>query len=996
MGYDFIVQTPPVRMMKPFSFLFLLWLCPNILLAGSDGYSSWFQDIKGENSGHTVANFLSLPSSAAELGGGSASFCGAMDATDACFFTANTALFDRQKFAFTHLEWLLGLRKEFIAACFPFEDIGTAGVFSQVFTPGSFDNARDIDQNVSTPSLVDYAVGLSFARSFLDKTLSGGVTVSYVESRLDNTVGRTVSAGGDMSVMPTLWLRAHVYAGNASPGLSYTSNVTEPLPLQAGCALLISPLAFQEELSATVDPKIGIGVKKIADEPLGMGAGLQATLFKFIAVRIGYDYSVGIGPGAAGLSAGLGLEQKNFGVDFGWRDQSVDFGSVWSATLKMQLKELVPKKADENYLIAEQFFKSGNFRQSLRFAKKALDLDPNFWKAHTLISIINALERRENGMEMALIYTGNTKGQFVPIALPEGPIGGLARQATVIRQLRAQFTLAIAIDAGNCITQTSPKDKAKIADAYFDDLGYDAMAVGKGEMDFGLSNIFAKEKKSKTQYMCSNIQSTYATDVITKKVVNAGGYSFFIMAVIGPTMPARKEDRDRLDAPVDEITSALSKSAARSATLRILIVNDSWENIAALARGLPQVDIILCGNLKQKFESPMKIGNALALSPGDLGCAVGRLVLRFNGDKKLVSCDNHCIPLTGEIPPDPVVESKLRSIIAGMDVQEYTATENVMKKGKLDGVFSFLSNRNGETGLFLKIIDKQVEFPLTGTKAISTKPVMSFSGGKIAYFEKRGDTVCPALRLMDISGVNKRTIDFAGCISAVRFSPDGKWLYFTARTDSTPDQIYRIRPEGSIIYPVISWKNSSQGAMDFSPDGRYMVFMSNGNGKNQLFLTDSVGQKPVCITEGNTDNTTPGFSPSGGWCAFLSNKTSFGGYDLWLYDCAAGKASQATMRSKVKDYCWLDDSKTIVYSGGDTLCALYTLTIATNTTTLLIARDSLKNYSETHPQTMRYKNSFKIIYTREYRNGDKKIHWVNPNGTTDQCIVNSKGQDLLE
>ena len=45
---------------------------------------------------------------------------------------------------------------------------------------------------------------------------------------------------------------------------------------------------------------------------------------------------------------------------------------------------------------------------------------------------------------------------------------------------------------------------------------------------------------------------------------------------------------------------------------------------------------------------------------------------------------------------------------------------------------------------------------------------------------------------------------------------------------------------------------------------------------------------------------------------------------------------------------------------------------------------------------MGYKNAFKIIYTREYRNGDKKIHWVNPNGTTDQCIVNSKGQDWLE
>lgn len=985
-------------MMKPISlFLFFICICPNICMAGSADYSSWFQDIKGENSGHTVANFLSLPSSAAELGGSGVSSCGVMDATDACFFTANTALFDRQKFAVTHLEWLLGLRKEFIAACFPFEDVGTAGIFSQVFTPGSFDNARDIDQNVSKPSMVDYSLGLSFARSFFDQMLAAGVAVSYVESRLDNTVGRTVSASGDVNVTPALWLRAHLFAGNVSPGISYTSNVPEPLPLQAGCAVSINPLAFQEELSAIIEPKIGIGVKKIADEPLLAGAGLQAKLFKFLTVRTGYEYSMGTGLGANGLSAGIGLEQKNYGVDFGWRDQSKDFGSVWSASLKMQLKEMVPKKAGDYYRVAEQFFNSGNFGQSLRFAKKALELDPNLWKAHTLISTINAIERRENGLEMAIIYTGNTKGQFVPITLPEGTMGGLARQATVIRKLRAQFPLALVLDAGNCVTQTSHKDKGELADAYFDDLAYDAITVGKGEMDFGLSIIFTKDKKSKTHYICSNIQSTYATDIITKKVLTAGPYSFYVMAVVGPAMPGRKEDRDKLQPPVDEITTALSKSAAKSATLRILIVNDSWENITALARSLPQVDIILCGAIKQRFETPMKIGSALVLSPGDLGCSVGRLVLRFNRDKKLVSCDNHCIPLTGEIPPDPDIENKLRSIIAGMDFQEYATSQNVLKSGKLDGVFAFLSNRDTTTGIFLKIIDKQTEFCLVKGKGNCGRPVVTFSGGKIAYLEKDSAAACPALRLMDMGGVNKHTVPFNGCASEACFSPDGKWLYFAGRTDSTTNDIYRMKPEGSAISPVITWKNSSEGRMAFSPDGRYLVFCSNGNGKNQLFLTDSTGQKPICITEGNGDNTAPGFSPSGASIAFLSNKTSFGGsYDLWLYDCAAGKASQITFRSKVKDYCWLDDSKAIVYSAGDTLCALYTLTIATNTATVLIMRDSTKNYCETHPQIMEYKNTSKIIYTREYKNGDRKIFWVNTNGTGDQRIVNSKGQDWLE
>lgn len=981
--------------MKPDSlFISLIYICPVILMAGSADFSSWFTDIKGENSGHTVANFLSLPSSAAGLGAGGASSCGAMDATDACFYTANTALFNRQKFAVTHLEWLMGLRKEFVAACIPFEDVGTAGFFSQVFTPGSFDNARDIDQNVSKPSMVDYSLGLSFARGFFNQTLAAGVAVSYVESRLDNTMGRTISAGADVSIMPALWLRAHVFAGNISPGMSYATNVPEPLPLSAGCSFLFSPFAFQEDLSATIEPRIGIGVKKTADEPLIAGAGLQATLFKFITVRTGYDYSLAAGPSLAGLSAGMGLEQKNYGIDFGWRDQSKDFGSVWSASIKMQLKEMVPKKAGDYYRIAEQFFNRGNFGQSLRFAKKTLELDPNFWKAQTLISTINALRRRESGLEMSIIYSGNTKGQFVPIVLQESAMGGLARQATVIRRLRAQFPLSLTIDVGNIVTLNSHKEKAKLADAYFNDLAYDAITVGKGEMDFGLSNIFTKDKKSKTQYLCSNIQGTFGTDIITKKVLNAGPYSFYVMSVLGQTMPLRMEDRERLRKPIDDITEALSKSAAKSATLRILIINDSWENVAALARCLSKVDIILCGNVKQKFEGPMKIGNVLIFSPGDLGCAVGRMVLRFNRDKKLVSCDNHCIALTGDIPPDPDVANKLRSIIAGIDIQEYAVAENVLKSGKLDGAFTFVSNRDTTAGIYLKIIDKQAEFCLAKN---SMRPITGFHGGKIAFFEKDTGSACPTLRLMDLSGVNKRTVSFTGCVTEACFSPDGKWLYFAGRTDSSTNDIYRTRLEGSAIIPVIEWKNSSEGSMAFSPDGRYMVFCSNGNGKNQLFLTDSIGQKPICITEGNGDNIFPGFSPSGAYCAFLSNKTSFGGsYDLWLYDCAAGKGFQITFRSKVKDFCWLDDSKGIVYSTGDTLCGLYKFSIAAAGSTVLILRDSTRNFCETHPRTVPYKNTTKIVYTREYWNGDKKIFWVNTDGAGDQRIVNSKGQDWLE
>ena len=964
---------------------------------GGSDYYSWLRDSKGENAGHTVAYFLTLPVSAGELSTGSASSCGMMDATDACFFIANTALFNRQKMVATHLEWLLGLRKEFLSACFPFEDIGTLGFFSQIFTPGTFNNAYTIDETPSHPSMLDYSIGLSFARSFFHQSLSAGTAFSYIESRLDAAVGRTVCVNADVALSPSPFVSMHVRAGNMGPGLSYTGNNPEPLPVEAACAIAINPLALQEELVSVVDPRLYFGARKIADEPIVLGISSQTALFHFLALHAGYEYPLSQDRATLhGLSAGVGLEQKNFGADFGWKNESKEFGSVFSLSVKAQLKEMVVKKAEDYYFIAQRFFGEGRLKQSLSNAKRAVRLDPNMWKAHVLISTINALMRRESGTEMALVYTGNTGGRFVPAQVDGGSIGGLARQAGIIGRLRSQFPLVMVLDAGNCLSGNSLPVKASVADWYFQQCSYNALAIGKGELDFGLDRLFSKDSRLKSEYCLTNMRGSPGANIVRTKTVNVKGYSFFIMAIAGQSIPGREKDRGNLIDPLAEITERLAKNDAKNSSVRVLIVNDNWERVRTLARNLPQIDIIVCGGLREKFEAPMNIGSTLVLSPGDGGNCVGRLVMRFNDRKKLSSCDNHLIELTDDAPSDPAVAAKLRSSIETGDLGEPPAIENVATKSAPAGVFTFLSNRDTAAGIYLKVLDKWAEFPLSRTKNECRGAAASFSCGKCAYFEKTSDSLCPVFRLMDLSGADKRTVPFDGCVAEAHFTLDGKWLYFSGHVDSARDDIYRIKPEGLRPQPVITWKNSSERYFDLSPDGAFMVFGSNGNGTWQLFITDSVGTRPICITEGNADNISPRFSPSGDCVAFLSNKTSFGGtYDLWKYRIAAGKAEQLTVNEKVTDFCWCDDGRTIVCSSGDNHAVLKKIDFS-YACTRLIPGDSLMAYSERTPRLIAYKNSWKILYTREYSNGDRKIFWVNTDGTGDQRIVNSKGQDWLE
>jgi Tol biopolymer transport system component len=597
---------------------------------------------------------------------------------------------------------------------------------------------------------------------------------------------------------------------------------------------------------------------------------------------------------------------------------------------------------------------------------------------------------------MALVYTGNTNGRFLPGGAQGALIGGLARRASVIEQLRSQFPLNMVIDGGNFLTETSLPVKARLADWFFGRCAYDAVGLGGAEVDYGVDRLFSKTNPPNYEYCCANISGASTTGIVRSKTITVKGYSVYLISAIGPAAPKRPSERAVLSAPIGEVTALLSKSAAKNAVARILILNDTWQNIRSLAQALPEIDIILCGGLSQKFETPMKIGNALLLSPGANGECVGKLILRFNDQKQLVSFDNHLISLTEDILPDSAVAAKLRSAIESGEITEQPMEEPFLKKSPTSGVFAFLSDRDGAPQLYLKMPEKQAEFKLTGNARQCMKPTLSFASGKCAYFEKTADTACPVLRTMDISGVQKKTLPLSGCVSEAIFSPDGKWLYCSGRIDSSGEGLFRIKPEGTGFQTLITWKNASERYIDLSPLG-VMVFGSNGNGKSQLYITDSVGRKPICFTEGASDNISPLFSPTGEYCAFLSNKTSFGGsYDLWIYALASGKVGQITYNAKVNEFCWLNDGKTMICSSGDHSATLKTVDIVSKESTRLIEGDSIMAYSERTPKLLALKSFWKIIYTREYSNGDRKIFWVNINGSGEQRIVNSKGRDWLE
>src|SRR5713101_517997 len=173
----------------------------------------------------------------------------------------------------------------------------------------------------------------------------------------------------------------------------------------------------------------------------------------------------------------------------------------------------------------------------------------------------------------------------------------------------------------------------------------------------------------------------------------------------------------------------------------------------------------------------------------------------------------------------------------------------------------------------------------------------------------------------DLDGGNVRRITSdVGVESSPSFSPDGKWIAFSAQYEGNTD-VYVVSAEGGVP-KRLTWHPGADIAQGFTPDGKSVLFTSPRavfSGRfTQLFTVPVEGGPEERLPIPNANRAA--FSPDGKRIAynplpqqFLQWKRYRGGAvsRIWIYDIATHaieKVPQPASRANDAEPAWLGDT----------------------------------------------------------------------------------------
>src|ERR1017187_839126 len=312
-----------------------------------------------------------------------------------------------------------------------------------------------------------------------------------------------------------------------------------------------------------------------------------------------------------------------------------------------------------------------------------------------LLLLAPSLSARE--VSITILHTCDLHGNVLPTESYEGKtnVGGLARCATVIRQVRAQEKNVLLVDAGDTMqgTPVSFLSEGQVMVKCLNQLHYDSWTWGNHEFDWGLGKLAASAELAEVPIVVANMREagsggTPNSQRITSRVKpyvvrEIDGVKVGIIGLDTPDIQSWSRPRQFAGLEFKDSVETLRRIVpeARAAGAQVLVLvchqgyreagDDHANQVNAIARNFPELDVIIGAHTHRNFPE-FKVSNILYSQADYHGIYLGRVDLVFDTEKgRLTKRQSNTLPMDDHIPLDGEI---LKTASAEIDRAEKMST----------------------------------------------------------------------------------------------------------------------------------------------------------------------------------------------------------------------------------------------------------------------------------------------------------------------------------
>jgi 2',3'-cyclic-nucleotide 2'-phosphodiesterase (5'-nucleotidase family) len=271
-------------------------------------------------------------------------------------------------------------------------------------------------------------------------------------------------------------------------------------------------------------------------------------------------------------------------------------------------------------------------------------------------------------VRVVVLHTNDQHGSLLPRTPAQaevdaqGPVGGVAALAAFVRSERERAKASgahlLLLDAGDQWRGTPEGDltRGDLVVESMSRLGYDAMALGNHELDFGAENAARLARMASYPWLSSNttLEATGAPPdwLKTHVVKDLGGVR---VAIVGLT--TTETERVVVGGGAMGLKFASEVGAARRAAqdlagqcdLLVFLTHCGTETDAAVLKAVPQASLVVGGHTHTRLGRPVDArgdGTGWVVQAGALCVLAGRVELRVHREtKKVELLDARLVPL---------------------------------------------------------------------------------------------------------------------------------------------------------------------------------------------------------------------------------------------------------------------------------------------------------------------------------------------------------------